>query len=189
MLLIRNVFIPRQLLTLGFACPYHDCGGMCCVNGDSGAPAEPEEIERIEREIEAIRPALDPASREWIDANGVVETRGNRVSIQCLAGHGRCVFFTEGPDGKGCILETRSRAMGIPTLRPLSCRLFPLRIRHYNGLTVLDYEVWQECKKAWQSTVPLVETCRQALTDAFGQSWIDTLDQVRRRLSGPKGHQ
>lgn len=157
------------------------------MNGDSGAPAVAGEIERIEAHIGSIKAEMDSACRQWLDRAGVYETRGAKLSIQCLEGHGQCVFFTEGPDGKGCLLETASRSMGIPTLRPLSCRLFPLRVRHYNGLTVLDFEVWKECSQAWRSDIPLLDTCRDALIDAFGQPWMDALDKVRRRLSEPSG--
>jgi len=184
MLLIDNVFVPRRLLALHFRCPYQSCGGRCCVVGDRGAPVRPNEIERIETFQDSIIPRMNQECRTWMALSGIYQAEGAQLSLQCLHGDGRCVFFDAESDGHGCILERVSREKHITTLRPISCRLFPLRLRQYNGLTILDFEIWNECRDGWDQGPLLLDTCRPALISAFGRSWVEKVDDIRRRLSG-----
>lgn len=156
---------------------------MCCVSGEKGAPTDPSEIDRIQTHLPHILPEMDNLSRQWIETHSIATHDESGWNITCLNDSEQCVFLVHINDQPACCLETVSAAEQIPTLRPLSCRLFPLRLRHFNGLRVLDYEVWDECQEAWQTPIPLIETCRPALIDALGKEWVDALITVSRRLS------
>ena len=180
MIVVDNIFVPRVLLTARFCCPYETCGSKCCVNGDNGAPVKEEEILRMEEHLESVIPDLDPVCVEWIRKDGILQTDSDGLNLSCLNGTERCVFSVQEEKGVSCRLETYSREKGLDTLRPVSCRLFPIRTRRYNGLDILDYEVWDECQAAWDTGGYLLDFCRDALEDSFGEEWFLRLLKARQ---------
>ena len=46
---IGDCLVSSEILTEYFACDYARCKGCCCIIGDSGAPLEDGEPEKIER--------------------------------------------------------------------------------------------------------------------------------------------
>ena len=43
MIIINNVLVSDDLFDSQFCCDLSQCKGMCCVEGDTGAPVDPEE--------------------------------------------------------------------------------------------------------------------------------------------------
>jgi len=182
MIIVDNIFVPRQMLTLRFTCPYSQCGSMCCVSGEKGPPVQETEVQRIDEYLPEILPNLDKDCAKWLSKTEIYEKEDGRLNLQCLNNEERCVFSIENNNSVTCYLETFSRKKNLATLRPVSCRLFPIRTRQYNGLEVLDYEIWEECKNAWNKGEYLMDFCRDALIDSFGQQWIDKLDKIRSTI-------
>lgn len=180
MLIIDGIFMPRFLLTARFGCRYSECKGACCVEGERGAPILETEIERIATHWPEILSGLHADAIQQVESDGFYEgNAGDRATV-CTGGSGRCVFAIPDADGMiSCSLETLSDRKKIPTLRPLSCRLFPLRIRSCNGLAIIDYEIWEPCRKSWHCETYLLDFCREALIEKFGVSWIEKLDCAR----------
>jgi hypothetical protein len=188
MLIVDGVFLPRALLNLRFRCPYDTCGGACCVVGDSGAPILPGEIDRIKDMFPAIAGQMDAETAEWCRRHGFYEHTGNTFSTACVNGTGRCVFTQQAKNRPAtCILEKMSQQSDVKTLRPVSCRLFPLRIRSFNGFEIIDYEHWEECRNAWNHGSLLVDFCKAALTDYFGSQWVEKLNSYLVRLRNDMG--
>lgn len=181
MIIVDNIFVPRHLLTARFTCPYGVCGSMCCVSGDKGAPVTREEIICIERDFTAIKPGLDPECITEINDSGIWQEDEESLNLSCLEKDGRCVFSVQTETGVSCHLETFSVSEQKNTLRPVSCRLFPLRIRRYNGIVILDYEIWDECRDAWNTGEYLLDFCRQGLLETFGSKWLERLDTIRKK--------
>ncbi|MCD4654695.1 DUF3109 family protein [bacterium] len=180
MIIVDNVFVPRSMLTVRFTCPYKQCGSMCCVSGERGSPVLEDEIQRIEQYLHKISPGLDPECAARISNSGFYEADDGSLNLQCLDVDKRCVFSRLEKNGVSCYLETVSQENEMETLRPVSCRLFPIRIRRHNGLEILDYEIWEECQKAWNIGSYLLDFCRNGLTDNFGHEWMVKLDKARQ---------
>lgn len=188
MLIVEGVFLPLALLNLRFCCPYDTCGGACCVVGESGAPIQPVEIDRIKDVFSVIADQMDADTTDWCHKHGFYEKTGNTFSTMCVNGTGRCVFTRLAQGGPvTCILESVSQQLDIKTLRPVSCRLFPLRIRSFNGFEIIDYETWDECRNAWNQGPLLVDFCKTALTDYFGPQWVEKLNSYLVRLRKDMG--
>jgi hypothetical protein len=173
MIIIDGVFLPEELHYLRFGCRYDMCGGACCIVGDRGAPIETDEVSRIETYYSDIRPHLDLDAQNHIRSHGYYVDDGSVCSTACIRHQERCVFTAKNASGSvSCLLETVSRQLGIDTLRPISCRLFPLRIRSVNTLQIIDYEKWNECRHAWNHGPYLLDFCKDALQDRFGKEWM-----------------
>ena len=48
MIIINNVLVSDDLFDSQFCCDLSQCKGLCCVEGDTGAPVDPEEIADLE---------------------------------------------------------------------------------------------------------------------------------------------
>ena len=60
MLIINDVLISDSLANTNFACNTAACHGACCIEGDSGAPLEKEEIGIIAEHLDVINPLWSP---------------------------------------------------------------------------------------------------------------------------------
>jgi len=143
------------------------------------------EVPLIKKHIPFILSKLDEEAQKCIDSRGFYDKNGKDFVTNCIDGIGRCVFSKiDSKGGVSCYLETFSRLEGMATIRPVSCRLFPIRVRTSNGLEIIDYEVWEECSYAWNKGQYLLDFCREALLERFGKEWMDKLETIRqRRLS------
>ncbi|MBR3682256.1 MAG: DUF3109 family protein, partial [Tidjanibacter sp.] len=60
MIEIDGKIIATDLLTEEFCCDLSVCKGECCVEGDSGAPLDIEEVDLLEQEWENYKPYMTP---------------------------------------------------------------------------------------------------------------------------------
>ena len=83
MIEIDDKIVSADLLRECFACDIAACKGICCVEGNAGAPLEAEEVDILEREYEAYRPYMTPEGIEAVERQGfmVVDEDGD---LTCL---------------------------------------------------------------------------------------------------------
>lgn len=173
MIVIDGVFLPDEIFSLQFGCQYQLCRSACCVVGDQGAPIEIAEVNRITEYFSDIQSQLDPEAKKHIGLFNFYVNDPAGYSTACIGHTDRCVFSALNPSGDvSCLLETVSVNLNIPTLRPVSCRLFPLRIRSLNTLQIVDYERWNECRESWNQGPYIIDFCKNALIDRFGKNWF-----------------
>ena len=55
MIKVDNCLISEDVVERSFACNVLACKGVCCIEGDAGAPLDPEEIDVIASHIETIK--------------------------------------------------------------------------------------------------------------------------------------
>ena len=58
MIEIEDKIVSTDLLTEHFCCDITACKGQCCIDGDSGAPLEIEEVDILEQEYENYKPYM-----------------------------------------------------------------------------------------------------------------------------------
>ncbi|WP_373749301.1 DUF3109 family protein, partial [Bacteroides heparinolyticus] len=54
MVQIDDVVVSLDVLREKFLCNLHACKGACCIEGDAGAPVEPEEVGNLEEALPVI---------------------------------------------------------------------------------------------------------------------------------------
>ena len=180
MLQIKDTLVSLDLLERYFCCDLQQCRGECCIEGDAGAPVTPEEVEKIEAVLPEVIDRLLPAARKEIEENGVtyVDVEGDLVTS--LINGGQCVFATFGPDGMClCELEKAFREGKTDFIKPMSCRLYPVRVKEYPTFTAVNYHRWKICKCAETlgraKGLRAYEFLREPLTARFGPEWYDEL--------------
>lgn len=182
MFVVGNVLISDELLDAPFACNLGACQGGCCVQGDAGAPLEPDERERLEAVLPRVRKYLRPEALEVIDARGVwEEVAPDQYATTCVDG-AECVFVTyEGPVAK-CAIQKAFREGRVDFEKPISCHLFPVRVQRYGELETLNYEQIALCdparKQGRRQHVQLADFLRAPLVRKYGEAWYEEFRQA-----------
>ena len=175
MFVVGDTLISDALLDAPFACHLGSCLGACCVQGESGAPLEPEERAALEAIVPRVRKYLSPEARKVIEDKGVwEEVEPGEYATTCVD-DAECVFVTyDGPVAK-CAIHKAYQAGRVDFPKPLSCHLFPILIEPMGDYQVLNYEQVSICDPARRHgrrhQVQLVDVLREALTRKFGAAW------------------
>lgn len=183
MLQIGDVLVSLDLAERFFCCDLDKCLGQCCVEGDAGAPLTAEERDALAGAVSEVEEDLSPQAREIIATQGVsyVDEEGDLVTS--IVGGKDCVFTCYAPGGKClCSLE-RAYSKGRITLRkPMSCYLYPLRLKEYPTFTAVNYHRWKICRSAEANGrklgVRLYQFMEGPLTERFGAEWYAELREA-----------
>ena len=70
MIKVDNCLISEDIVEKAFACNVTACKGVCCIEGDAGAPLDEDEIPILEKNLEAIKLEMDETGlADWINDN------------------------------------------------------------------------------------------------------------------------
>ncbi len=180
MLQIKDTIVSLDIAERFFTCDIASCLGECCIEGDAGAPITEDEYKKIKEILPLIWDDLMPRAKEEIEANGVayVDEEGDLVT-QIIDGK-NCVFSCYGNNGMClCAIEKAYREGRVDFMKPISCHLYPLRLKEYPSFTAVSYHRWKICKAAEvlgrKRGVRLYEFLKEPLVRRFGKEWYDEL--------------
>ena len=181
MLVIKNTLVSLDLIEEYLACDLEECRGECCIEGDAGAPVTAGELAAIEEVLPVVRPMLTPAALREIESGGTgyVDEEGDLVT-QIVCGKD-CVFTTYAPGGLClCALEKARREGLAPATKPMSCSLYPVRLKELpGGITGVNFHRWKICKPAFargrREGIRAYEFLRGPLIRRFGPDWYGEL--------------
>lgn len=181
MLQIQHTLVSLDLIEKYFVCDLDVCLGACCIEGDAGAPLAPGEAERIASVVKEVSDEMLPQAKEIVKEEGVsyIDEEGDEVTS--IVGGKDCVFTCYAPGGKClCALEKAYREGKIPDVKPISCRLYPVRLKEYDGFTAVNFHKWKICKPAEalgkKLGVRAYEFLKGPLTARFGKDWYAELE-------------
>ena len=180
MLQIKDTIVSLDIAERFFTCDIASCLGECCIEGDAGAPITEDEYKKIKEILPLIWDDLMPRAKEEIEAHGVayVDEEGDLVT-QIIDGK-NCVFSCYGSNGMClCAIEKAYREGRVDFMKPISCHLYPLRLKEYPSFTAVSYHRWKICKAAEvlgrKRGVRLYEFLKEPLVRRFGKEWYDEL--------------
>jgi hypothetical protein len=131
MLEIGNSIVSLDIISSRFTCNLQVCKGACCVTGDSGAPLEPAEVVILEEIFPALRPYLSEESIKSIEEQGTSVIDIEQETVTPLNNGKECAytFFRDGI--AFCAIEKAYQDGLIKFRKPISCHLYPVRIKKY----------------------------------------------------------
>ena len=183
MIQIDNTLVSLDLIERKFLCDVSRCKGICCVEGDSGAPLQEEEVGELEAALPVIWDDLSEKAREIIQKQGVAYRDADGDLVTSIVDGKDCVFTCY--DEKGvcqCAVEKAYRAGKLSFYKPISCHLYPVRLTEYDTFTAVNYHRWNVCKAAEQlgreKGVPVYKFLKEPLIRRFGKQWYETLETV-----------
>lgn len=178
-IVIDGVLIEEQVLGAKFRCDLVRCKGACCVVGELGAPVTTDEVDIIESLLEKVKPLLPEANRKILDEKGIYEVHQGSLFLTTVEGH-ECVFATIDERGIAmCNLEKLYLNGESGFQKPISCHLFPIRVRRRLGMEALVYMQIEECEAGRacgaKEKVNLYEFLAPALERKYGAKWTRAL--------------
>lgn len=178
---IDNKIVHRDILSKNFACDLKKCKGACCIEGDSGAPLEEDEAEKIKEILPKIIDMLNDDAKKIIQEQGpvIIDIEGD-LTTNIIGKGGACVFVTYNDEGIALCSIEQAWQNGLTDFRkPLSCHLYPIRIKKYNNFEAVNFHEWEICKDAiingTINNIKVYEFLKEALIRKYGEKWYDEL--------------
>lgn len=181
---IDNVLVSSDIITEKFCCDLSKCRGICCVEGDAGAPVTLDEIAGIEDTLDTVWGDMSAQAQAVVDQQGVAYTDRDGDLVTSIVGGKDCVFTCYDDNGCClCALERAYRQNRSKFVKPISCALYPIREKRFeSGMVALNYNRWDVCSdavvKGKELNLPVYRFLEAPLVRRFGQEWYDELCAV-----------
>jgi len=181
MLIIENKIIDEAVLTEKFVCDLSKCKGACCIEGESGAPLEIEELSELENIFEEIKPFLTKEGIQAIEKQGhFVLDKVDRRYKTPLIKKGPCAYIQYENGIAQCGIENAWKAGATAFRKPISCHLYPIRIQREASFESLEYETWEICSPACSLgealKVPVYQFLKEPIIRKYGESFYAALE-------------
>lgn len=190
MIQIGNALVSFDVFEKKFCCDLHQCKGVCCIDGDSGAPLEQGEARKIGDNYGHIKQYMKSQGIDAVAEQGfsVVDREGDVVT-PLIAGL-ECAYAIEENGACWCAIE-KAWTEGKSTFRkPVSCHLYPIRITKYPEFEALNYNKWDICScarlKGEREGVPLYRFLKEALVAKYGAEWYEQLEYAAGEIERGK---
>lgn len=185
MIVIDDILISDDVVDKKFVCDLSKCKGACCIEGDGGAPLEVDELQIMEDIYEKVKPYM---SEKGIAA---VEKKGKYVfekddeytgyGTPLIGNTGACAYVVEDENGMAlCSIEQAHKDGIVDFKKPISCHLYPIRIKELKLNTAVNYDYWDicddACKLGKSLKMPTYKFVKDGLIRKFGEEFYAQLD-------------
>jgi hypothetical protein len=190
MLRIEDTIFSFDILEKKFRCNLPACLGNCCRYGDSGAPLSVAETLILNDILTEVKPYLRPEGVAAIEEKGTSVTDFERDRVTPLIGNEECAYTTLSDNVLMCGIEQAWNDGKISFRKPLSCHLFPVRIKYYSDFRAVNYEELAICsaarKTGSEDGIYVYEFLKEPLIRALGEELYKDLciAAVELRKSG-----
>ena len=188
---IGDKLVSLELLEKEFVCNLGACKGQCCIDGDEGAPLKMEEVNLLEDNIDAIKPYMTPEGVDMVERKGVFYMDRENEPVTSLVKGKECSFVFYDDEGiTKCSVEKAYKEGKIDFNKPISCHLYPIRVKKYNSFTSLNYDRWPICKDACklgeELKVPVYKFLKEPVIRAYGEEFYAELEKIDKHLKEEK---
>lgn len=180
---LGKTIVSEEIIENDFVCNLTACKGICCVDGEAGAPLEDKETQILVDIYQKVKPFLRPEGIAVIEEQGAFVKGEDGEWETPLVDGSECAYavFTENGTAK-CAIEEAYNQGAVKWKKPVSCHLYPVRVREYTELTAVNYHKWEICDDACtlgkELQVPIYKFVKEALIRKFGKKWYEELEQV-----------
>jgi hypothetical protein len=192
MIEIGKTLISTELLEEHFVCDLSKCKGECCIAGDYGAPLDKSELKEIEKYYPIVKPLLQERALKSIEEQGlyVKDDEGDWVT-PLINENEECAFTIFENGIAKCSFEKAYYDGQIPWKKPISCHLYPVRIKKLKNYDALNYDRWDVCAPACKLgkslKVPVYQFLKESLTRKYGEEWYKELTLAAEMWKEEKG--
>ena len=185
---IDDILVSSDIFTEEFCCGLDACKGICCVEGDAGAPVTLDEIGGIEDALDTVWDDMSASAQAVVDKQGVAYTDRDGDLVTSIVGGKDCVFTCYEGDCCLCALERAYRSGKTGFCKPISCALYPIREKRLgNGMIALNYNRWDVCrdavKKGRELHLPVYKFLKEPLIRRFGAEFYEKLCEAGKQIS------
>ena len=183
MIQIDDKLISEDLFSEEFVCNLAKCKGICCVEGDAGAPLDEDETKILDEIYPKIKSYLRPEGIEAIEEQGTYPLDFEGDLVTPLVNNAECAYVIF--DEKGytkCAIEKAYEDGVIDWQKPISCHLYPIRITEYSNFSAINYHEWDICSDACtlgkELGVKVYQFLKKPLIRKYGEEFYQTLSEA-----------
>lgn len=183
MIHLGKTLISEDIIEKEFVCNISKCKGVCCVEGESGAPLEENETLILDQIYDTVIPYMRPEGIEAIEKQGkhIIDLEGDYVTP--LVNQAECAYVVFEENGTAsCAIEKAYNDGKIDWKKPISCHLYPIRVTDYSEFSAVNYHRWPICNDACslgkELQVPVYKFTKEALIRKFGEDWYNELSLI-----------
>lgn len=183
MIEIEDKIISDDLFEKKFVCDLQKCKGVCCVEGDSGAPLTKKEILDIDKNISKIKTEMSPTGLSILEKKDFYYVDSDGDQVTSLINEKECVFvvYDQNKIAK-CSIESAFRKNKINFNKPISCHLYPIRVKKYENFQAINVDSWHICQPACKCgtelNIPVFKFLKNAIIRSWGLNFFQQLDSV-----------
>jgi hypothetical protein len=157
------------------------------VLGDSGAPLEAEEVEILQQEYPRFAAYMKPEGVRAVEAQGFAALDSDNDLGTPLIDGKECAYSCFDKQGVCyCAIERAWRDGQTTFRKPISCWLYPIRIKQLSETTALNYDRQSMCKcacaKGKRANMPVFRFLREPLEHRFGKAFYEEMEKVGEEL-------
>ena len=182
MIIIGDKLISEDIFTEKFCCDIAACVGTCCVEGDSGAPLDYEEVEILEQNYPAAREYMPEANIQAVEQQGFAVKDTDNDLVTPLYNNAECAYSYQENGITFCAYEKAFLEGRTTWRKPISCHLYPIRLAKVGIYTSIKLHKWHVCRPAFilgrKKGIPAYKFLEEPLVRRFGQEFYDELYQV-----------
>ncbi len=179
---LGKTIVSEEILEREFVCNLSACKGTCCIDGDAGAPLSEEETKIMEEIYPKVKPYLRPEGIAAIESQGTWVT-GEDGDFETTLIEGKdCAYVIFDGTTALCGIEQAYNEGVVDWKKPVSCHLYPIRVKDFTEFTAVNYDQWHICDDACtlgkELQVPVYQFVKEALIRKFGEDWYLELEKV-----------
>ncbi|MDR2964089.1 MAG: DUF3109 family protein [Bacteroidales bacterium] len=190
MIQIENTLVSLDVIEKQFCCDIARCKGICCIEGDSGAPLTDAEVLAYQTYLPKILPFLCEENQHALRSHNVFYYDHDGEKVTTLINNAQCAFTVLEDGVFSCAIERAYKTGVIPVQKPISCHLYPIRCRQYRDFEAVNYETWAICGdavcKGKKEHVRVYEFLKEPLIRKYGKSWYAELEKIAKEWLAQK---
>ena len=180
---LGKTIVSEDILEKDFVCNLAACKGACCIDGDAGAPLELEETKIMQEIYLKVKPFMRQVGIDAVETQGTYITNEDGEFETPLIGGADCAYVMFDKKGTAlCAFEEAYNQGETNWKKPVSCHLYPIRVKDYSEFSAVNYHKWDICDDACilgkELQVPVYKFVKQALIRKFGEDWYMELEKV-----------
>jgi hypothetical protein len=161
--------------------------------GDAGAPVDQRESAVLKKAYQQLKPRLRDQAIATVEQTGLIQRDGKgsaSLELACVD-EGECVFVTYDDQGIAeCAIQKAYQSGDFSWPKPISCHLFPLRLKKVGELEYANYEYVPSicspaCERGEQEGIYLSDFLEEPLVRRYGRTWYEEFslqcEEIRTR--------
>ena len=184
---LGKTLVSEDIIEKDFVCNLSTCKGICCVEGEAGAPLEEKETHILSEIFPKVKPFMRSEGIKAVTTQGTsIKTEDGELETPLING-GDCAYVTFNAEGIAmCAIEEAYNQGEIDWKKPISCHLYPIRVQEYSEFAAVNYHKWEICDDACslgkELQIPVYKFVKQALIRKFGEEWYTELEKVAQSI-------
>jgi hypothetical protein len=178
--------ISDEVIESQFVCDLSKCKGGCCEDGDAGAPLSKQELDEVNKAYEIVKPYMTKEGIAVTEKEGRYQYDREFGWVTPTIQGKMCAYGFR--DKKGIIMCAFEKAYNegeIQWKKPISCHLYPIKIKKSKEYEMLNYEPREgmcgpACVLGKKLKVPTYVFLKDALVRKFGEDFYRLLEQAAK---------